>query len=1397
MTGRMANYDLELFWRTPMTATELLADLAQQGVQLWVEGDRLRYRAPKGALTPSLRDGLLAHKSELLALLPPPQPETAPDPFASFPLTDLQQAYALGQGEFFELGRVAAHYYTELEVVDLDVDRLNRAWQRLVERHPMMRAVIEGEQQRVLETVPPFTATVVDLREIEPTLAQSKLLIVREAMSNHGPALDRWPLFEVVIHRLDEHTYRIHNSIALIICDAWSSAIIFQELSQFYHEPEHTAPPLDFTFREYVLAALRLKDSEGYQRSHDYWWQRLDTLPPAPELPLAKTPGTITRPTFTRRISRLDQDTWQQFKDRARTASLTPATTLAAVYNTILTTWNKNSRFTLNVLYFNRLPLHPQVFQVTGNCSATILLEVDNSAREPFSEQVRRLQHQLWNDLEHGLVGGVAVQGELNRHKGEFSRATMPVTFASAIGVGLRDGQVAARLGSTVYSGLQTPFVLLDHQVSEERDELILVWDVVEEAFPSGLIDDMWAAYLGFIQCLAHSDLPWRSPSQQLLPAYQVALQTAYNQTALPFPPTLLHELFHAQVAAQGTEAAVITTTRTLTYRELADYAIYIGQKLRTLGVQPNTLVAIVMEKGWEQIAGVLGVLEAGAAYLPIDPSLPDERRTYLMANSGVRFVLTQSALLASLEWPLNVHVIAVDALNPGLNTMPLPPAQTPSDLAYVIYTSGSTGRPKGVMIDHQGALNTILDINQRFNVQPQDRIFAISSLSFDLSVYDIFGALAAGAALVIPDAQGTRDPAHWAELLHHTGITIWNSAPPLMKMLIEYCGNRLGSLPEQLRLVLMSGDFIPVTLPDQIKALVPTIQVISLGGATEASIWSIFYPIEQVEPYWTTIPYGRPLSNQRFYVLNDQLEPCPTWVPGQLYIGGSGLALGYWHDEAKTQASFFHHPTTGERLYRTGDLGRFLPDGQIEFLGREDFQVKVRGYRIELGEIEATLIHHPQVKAVNVAALGEAEKQLVAYIVPIDREKAEALPVLLRAYLQRLLPEYMVPTHFLLLDQLPLNSNGKVDRNALPLPTQQQRTPPEAALAPRDALEEQLANLWQEILNVQKPGIHDNFFELGGSSISAVRLMTQIQKVFGHSLPLATLIQGATISYLATALRERHLAPRHSPLVNIQPHGKTSPFFCVHPAGGNVLCYRDLARHLGTDRPFYGLQAQGLDGKTIPSTTIEDMANHYRTAIRTAQPVGPYYIGGWSSGGVIAYEIAQQLWAEGEEVASLVLIDCPAPLSHLDLEESTLATWFIQDLEGQAEPNTTITFAGLEPTAYSAQVLAEAKRLNLVPQDAETTQIEQLLTVFKNTMRAVEAYQPRPYPGAVTLLRASDQPADAPVTLDLDWGALIRVLDVQVIMGNHYTIVREPRVTELGLALAASLSHSTVTILA
>jgi amino acid adenylation domain-containing protein len=947
------------------------------------------------------------HAAQLAAL-----PELVPDPAGRhqpFPLTDLQEAYWIGRGGSFEIGNVATHFYQEVDVERLDVARFERAWRRLVARHDMLRAIVlpDGRQQ-ILPQVPPYDVAVLDVRGDAAAAAEERLLAVRERMSHQVLPADRWPLFDIRVSLLAGGPARLHLSIDLLIGDAWSWRLLIRELELVLADEDAELPPLELSYRDYVLAAAAIEGTPLHARSLDYWMGRLAALPPGPELPLAKNPAAIERPRFVRRRRVLEPEAWRRLKERGTRFGLTPSGLLLAVFAEALAAWSKGGRFTINLTLFNRLPLHPQVNRLVGDFTSLTLLEVDAAAAATFEQRARQLQRQLWDDLDHRYVSGVRVLRELGRREGRPARLSMPVVFTSTLTLGgsadeaRRPEAHSSALGDThhVWSVGQTSQVWLDHQVSEQAGSLFISWDAVEELFPTGMLDDMLAACIELLGRLAGGEETWREAAPLRVPAAHLALYAAANATAAPAPPGLLHGPFLEQAARQPERWAVLSPERRLSYGELRRLAAGVGRQLRESGVEEGTLVAVVMSKGWEQVVAALGVLAAGAAYLPIDAELPPERRDGLLRQGEVRVALTQPRWAAALEWPPALTVLAVggqgfepadDAAHGSDLDGDGPWSQPPrgaADLAYTLFTSGSTGVPKGVMIEHGAALNTVVDVNRRFAVGPADRVLAVSSLSFDLSVYDLFGLLGAGGAVVLPEAAAARHPGRWLELMDEHAVTVWNTVPALLEMLVEYAVGQSLRLPASLRLVLLSGDWVPVGLPERLRRLCQgPVEVVSLGGATEASIWSILYPIGEVDPSWRSVPYGRAMANQSFEVLDPRLQARPLWVPGELYIGGLGLARGYWRDEEKTAASFVTRPATGERLYRTGDLGRWLPDGTIELLGREDFQVKIHGHRIELGEIEAALARCPGIEAAVVTADADGgeppyRRQLAAYVV-------------------------------------------------------------------------------------------------------------------------------------------------------------------------------------------------------------------------------------------------------------------------------------------------------------------------------------------------------------------------------------------------------------------------------
>jgi len=1122
------------------------------------------------------------------------------DRFETFELTDIQQAYLVGRGSDFSMGNVSTHLYIEVDAVHLDLPRLERAWQKVIGRHPMLRAIVLPDGvQKILPDVPPYKFPVQDLSELNTEGVQEGLLRERDRLSHQVIPSDRWPLFELSASVMPDSKTRIHISLDCLITDARSFQIMSGELLTFYKDETAVLPEPGLSFRDYVITEHQLRDSDFYKGALEYWRNRLKTLPPMPQLTLARAPETLEEHRFSQRGMELPKEDWERFQARASQAGITPTAALLQCFGETLAAWSRAPRLTLNLTLFNRMPLHPDVENVVGDFTSLVLVGVDELDQGGFEARAQRLQKELWQGVDNRFVSGVQVLRELSQMGGPV-QPMMPIVFTSTLGIGNggQDSSSWHHLGEQVFSVSQTPQVWIDHVASEREGALWYTWDVVDELFAPGMIDAMFASYGERLRELATDDSAWDqgwiNTLEGLLPPSQKAIRDEANATAAPEPTELLHAGFLHNASATPDAPAVIASDYTLTYGELDRLSNQLAHKLQTQGVKTNELVAVVMQKGWEQVVAVLGILKAGAAYMPVDAAMPKERLHYLLDFGEVNVAVTQVCQDEAIDWPENTVRLRVseDSLSDAPDAAVSAATQL-SDIAYVIFTSGSTGQPKGVVIDHRGATNTCIDINQRFNVTAEDRVLALSSLSFDLSVYDIFGLLAAGGAIVMPDAGGMRDPSHWATLVARHRVSIWNTVPALMDLLTDYAEQQVEPILDSLRVVMMSGDWIPVKLPDRIRAL-GSIDVYSLGGATEASIWSIIYPIGVVPADWTSIPYGKPMLNQTFHVLSSDLTPCPDWVPGELYIGGIGVALGYWRDDEKTNASFIMHPHTGERLYRTGDLGRYLPDGNIEFMGREDFQVKIQGFRVELGDIEAALEAHPGIRNTVVVAVGpdQGNKRLVAYVVPESDPAPDNDDM--RSWLGNKLPEYMIPSAFVQLDKLPLTANGKVDRRELPEPPSMDAdTRAAAPAASGGASNTDIARIVGEVLGASELDAATNLLQMGATSIEMIRIANALDQHLGFRPRMDDFYRDPSVAGLAALFAQ--LQPQAAATQDSAPGSDPlrTPEWLL--AGIDKVMDPDERNAFKASRPAIRRFADDAESVTLPDgpATEDDYMSH------------------------------------------------------------------------------------------------------------------------------------------------------------------------------------------------------------
>lgn len=871
--------------------------------------------------------------------------------------------------------------------------------------------------------------------------------------------------------------------------------------------------------------------------------------------------------------------------------------------------------------------------------------------------------------------------------------------------------------------------------------------------------------------------------SATLTDAERRRILVEWNDTAKPYPADkCVHEMVEAQAAHNPNALAVEQEAQRLTYGQLNARANQLARLLRQKGVTRDVPVGICLRRSLELPIALLAVLKAGGACVPLDPDYPKDRLAYILEDSRAPVLITESGLRAVLG---KVHAQALylegdGKILSGQSGENLAPIARPEDIAYIIYTSGSTGKPRGVQLVHRGLVNHGVASIDLYGIKPSDRMLQFASISFDIAVEEIFPTWFAGAALVLRSDTMSLAGADFLRWIAQRKITMLDLPTAYWHELVHELSDSRQKLPEHLRLVIVGGEKASASAyAAWLKAGGNRVRWVNTYGPTEASVIVSAYEPDPSKPFAENLPIGKPIANVQLYVLDADLQPVPVGEAGELHIGGPGVARGYLNHPERTAEKFVANPFSqeaGARLYRTGDMVRYLPDGNIEFQGRIDFQVKIRGFRIELGEIEAMLEKHTGVaQAVVTAREVNGEKRLTGYIVALpDAATAGEL----RKYLKSSLPEYMVPADFVFLKSFPLTPNGKVDRRALPEPLTIEAVQAEGFIAPRDELESKMAALWEQVLSRKRIGVQDNFFELGGHSLLAVRLTSRIEKQFGRKLTITALIQAPTIESLVAFLKDEN--PPWSPLVPLQSGGEKPIFFFVHGLGGTVMRFHELARHMVPDQPFYCFQAQGMDGKLPCFDRVENMVDLYLEQMRAAQPQGPYFLGGYSFGGLVAFEMARRLRAEGEEVKFLALVDTYLPSPNE--KQSLLGKFFA------LSPPQKLAYIRKRSLRYGRGIKRRVIALYL---PAAIKAVREACAI------AEDRYQPGNYGGSVVLFRASEKALRGLDDAEGGWqkhaGGGVEIHEVEA---DHGNILNEPQVKHLAAEIRAGLQRAQSSIL-
>ncbi len=1132
-----------------------------------------------------------------------------------------------------------------------------------------------------------------------------------------------------------------------------------------------------------------------------YWRQKLVGAPSILELPIDHPRPPIQSFKGAHQSFLLSKEISDKFKALSRQEGVTLFMALMAAFNLLLHRYTGQDDIIVGSPVANRG--RSEIEGLIGFFANTLVFRTDLSGNPSFREVLRRVREVCLEAYAHQdlpferLVEELRLERDLSRNPIFQAMFVLQNAPSQSIQLpGLTLSPVEVDNGTTHFD--------LILQMVEVGEGLTGTLTYSSDLFDPATITRMLAQFQTLLESAVME--PAQRLSELLLLSrserHQLTVEWNAGDTAEP-TNFCVHQLFEVRAEQTPDAIAVVFEDTQLTYRQLNGRANQLARHLRALGVGPETLVGIYGDRSPGMIIGLLGILKAGGVYVPLDPGCPKARLAFMIDDAQMPIIITEESLVQTLP-PVTARLICLDS---DWNTVANESEETPtatvdlSNLAYVIYTSGSTGQPKGVLVSHQSLADHCLTMRRYLELDAHDRVLQCGSLSFDLSLEEILPTLIAGATLVM-QGPGVWPTTAFRQAIDKYGVTVLNLPTGYWQELArEWADAPALPVDNRVRVIVVGGDTMtPAALELWSRTPLKSVRLVNAYGPTETTVTATAFEIVPDEGGHTAlprIPIGRPLPGREVYILDQYGNPAPIGVTGNLLIGGIGLARGYLNEPELTAEKFVPHPFSdkpGARLYQTGDLARYLPNGEIEFLGRNDRQVKIRGYRIELGEIESALVRHPDVSSAVVVEQEESPgaKRLVAYLVNASSHKPTVTE--LRSFLQNRLPDYMIPAIFVPLASIPLTPNGKIDRNALPVPDRSRLGLEKAFIAPRDVLELQLTRLWEEVLGVRPIGVGDNFFELGGHSLAAVRLFALIEHRLGRKLPLATIFQGATVEHLASILGERNKPGRQSSLVAIQPNGSLRPLFLIHPAGGHVFPYVQLAQSLGFDQPCYGLQAKGLEEGQEPHTRIEEMAAYYIDALRTVQIEGPYSIGGWSAGGVVAFEMAQQLHAQGHQVALLALLDARIPGPEDDFAdedfEATLLADFIRYFGLSLDSRETL--ARLPKDELLTRVLEQAKLAGLVPPDVEASQAHPFIELCKADFRATRNYVARRYPGQVTLFRATQELSGKSHDPTLGWDRWAAGgVEVHIVPGNHASMVYKPHVEVLAQKINACLKQA------
>jgi amino acid adenylation domain-containing protein len=1289
---------------------------------------------------------------------------------------------------------------------ELNVQSLERSLNEIVERHEILRTTFDMENGEAIQVISPSTSFNIHkilLQKSSDVESNDELseLIAKEA--HHVFDLTTGPLLRATLVVLNQQEHVLLLNMHHIISDGWSMGVLIGELATLYDAftagKPSPLPELDIQYADYAVWQRNWLQGEALQSQLRYWKNQLQDAAPLLDLPTDRPRPAVQCHRGAYHTFFISKDFTQALKALSQREGCTLFMTLLALFDVLLYRYSGQNDILIGTPIANRNRV--DIEKLIGFFVNTLVMRARVESGDSFLSLLKQQREVALGAYANQDLPFEKLVEEIQPER-NLSHTPLFQVLLVLQNAPLEELRLPGLRVKSLDRQTRTSAFDMTMAVTEKAEGLSCSMEYNADLFDEATIVRMGRHFSGLAEeAVGNADL--RVIEMRML-AEEERRQLIYefNRTEREYPRhATIQEIFQQQAERLADKVAISEGGRQLSYGELNRAANRVASYLVDSGVAVEAFVGLCMERSIEMIIATLGVLKAGGAYVPLDPTYPRQRLEFMLEDAKPNVIICQEHLLEVVPGD-KARIKKFEEIWEEASTYEGAEVRVEIDaecLAYVMYTSGSTGKPKGVSIPHRAVVWLVSSMDE-VRVNERSIVAHGSNTAFDAATFEIWNALLLGGQVEVISKQTLIDAVALSEYVEERGIDVLY----LTAALFAQVASQLPGAFRRLGCVLYGGEAVdPMWAREVLKAGGPD-RLLHLMGTTETTVFSSWHVVKEVRADAKRLSMGAAMPNVKYYVLDTEMEPVAMGVAGELYLGGEGEGRGYLNRPDLTAERFIPNPYSeegGRRMYATGDLIRMDEKGAIGFVRRKDQQVKIRGYRVELGEIEAEVRKQEGVRE-SVVIVDEGEqtgKRLVCYVV--EKQRGMVNKEELRGRLRESLPEYMVPVIYEVIEKIPLTANGKVDKEKLPRVEAGHRSSQKDLIGPRDNIELQLTQIWEKILGARYIAVTDNFFDLGGHSLSALRLRYEIQTTFKYELSLNSLFQSPTIEHIAQTIRSSEAAPGSSPLIALQSTGSRPPFYCVHPGGGSVLCYLDLARALGSDQPFYGLQSPGLEGKGEIYTCIEAMAARYIQEIRSLQPEGPYFLGGWSLGGVVAFEMAHQLQGLGKQVALLALIDSYSPTNDHDISrlenDSELTGMFLRDFRGRLGKEMTESYDDLKGKDLDwllQYLFSEAKSLGVLPPDAGIEEICRLLDVFKANMHALKSYRPKPYSDRITLFRAETSSRNLLADNTSGWGDLTDCpIEVHLVPGSHYTMVARPNVEilaeKLGICLARFLT--------